>query len=796
MRRLVGSVVALVLGVPVVALVGATSVAAATVPPGFSDTAVPGTFSRPTAVEWLPDSRIVVLEQDGRVRIGGPTGGFTTAIDINVCGGTSGERGLLGFTVDPAFLSNGFVYAYYTHSAPSLPGGCANRVSRFTLSGSTIDPASEVVLLDNISSRGGNHNGGNVEIGSDGFLYVSVGDAGVDPRSDPGTNDAAQDLSLLNGKILRITLDGQPAPGNPLTGPNSAPCAFAGISAPRSTQCQEIFAWGLRNPYRFAFDRNDGSDRFLINDVGQSTLEEVDLGAIGANYGWPEREGSCARGATPPCSGPDPAKGYTQPITEYGRSDGQVITGGAFVPNGLWPEAYDGAYFFGDGGSGDIWVRFANGSVDYAAPYATGAGGLSDMTFGFDANGRMVLYYVAIGGGLRKVTPTTPAASSARSNLRMLPVTPFRAYDTGPNEPAVGVAPGKVFNGTTRRVDLDPPGAYEAALVNVTYDSNAGAGFVRLWGTQALRPVTSSLNADAPGTIGANAAIVPLDSAGRFMLEASLTGRVIVDVMAWLDDTGGAVSGGRFAALTPERLVDTRVAAGTALESGSDNPFSRPSADLIEFDADGRLGVPSDGTASAVVLSVGAVAGPGPAGFAGAFPTGTAWSNTSNINVVSADIRANMVVVPLGTNGHVSIKTLNIADAVIDVLGYITSGTAPASTSGRYSSIDPIRIVDTRTPLGFGSLGAGTVASVAIPNAAGAAAVVQNVTVTGTSGPGWVATFPESSTPPFVSNQNYVAADQIRAALAFTSLPASKSVSYRSLVPTDLVVDVVGTFSA
>src|SRR4029453_1275852 len=115
------------------------------------------------------------------------------------------------------------VYVYYTHSAPSLPNNCANRVSRFTMSGSTIDPASEVVLLDNISSRGGNHNGGNVEIGSDGFLYVSVGDAGVDPRGDPGVNDAAQDLSLFNGKILRITLDGHPAPGNPLTGPNSAP---------------------------------------------------------------------------------------------------------------------------------------------------------------------------------------------------------------------------------------------------------------------------------------------------------------------------------------------------------------------------------------------------------------------------------------------------------------------------------------------------------------------------------------------------------------------------------------------
>ena len=773
---------------------GAGPAAAAPVP-GFADAKL-ADFSRPTAIDWLPDSRIAVLEQDGRVRVGGPSGGFTTAIDIDVCGGTSGERGLLGFAHDPAFLSNEYVYLYYTHTAAQLPGGCANRVSRFSLSGSLIDPASEVVLLDNISARGGNHNGGNLEIGSDGFLYVSVGDAGSsNPRTGASPNVAAQDLSLLNGKILRITLDGHPAPGNPLTGPNSAPCAFAGISAPQTTQCQEIFAWGLRNPYRFAFDRNDGSDRFFINDVGQSTLEEVDEGIKAANYGWPEREGSCAQGQVPPCPGPDAAKGYTQPLTDYRRGDGQYITGGAFIPNGLWPEAYDGAYFFGDGGSGDIWVRFANGNVNYATPFASGAGQLSDMTFGFDANGRMVLYYVAIGGGLHTITPTTPALSSARNNLRMIPVTPFRAYDTGPNEPAVGVAAGKVFNGTTRRIDLHPPAAYEAALVNITYDSNAGAGFVRLWGTQALRPPTSSLNADAPATIGANAAIVPLDSNGRFMLESALTGRVIVDVMAWFDDTGGAVSAGRFVALAPQRLADTRLPAASALDSGSTNPYTRPGGD-VEFDADGQLGVPSDGTAAAVVLSIGAIAGSGPAGFAGAFPTGATWSNTSNINVVGADIRANMAVVPLGTNGHVSIRTLNIANVVVDVLGYITSDSAPASASGRYSSIDSVRIVDTRVPTGFVRLGEGTVSSIAIPNAAGASAVVQNVTVTATAGPGWIATFPESSTAPVASNQNYVTNNSTRAALAFTSLPASKTVSYRSLLSTDLVVDVVGVFSA
>ncbi|MCB0967748.1 MAG: PQQ-dependent sugar dehydrogenase, partial [Ilumatobacter sp.] len=196
---------------------GAPPVAeAASVPAGFTDVAV-GSASAPTAVEWMPGDRIVVLEKAGRVRVGRPgSTTFTTALQLNVC--TASEQGLLGFTHDPGYWSNQAVYLYYT--APTA-SGCVNRVSRFRMGGDTIDLASEVVLLDNISARGGNHNGGDLEIGSDGYLYVAVGDAGRDPRGDSGSagaNDAAQDLSLLNGKILRITTDGFPAPGNPFTG--------------------------------------------------------------------------------------------------------------------------------------------------------------------------------------------------------------------------------------------------------------------------------------------------------------------------------------------------------------------------------------------------------------------------------------------------------------------------------------------------------------------------------------------------------------------------------------------------
>jgi glucose/arabinose dehydrogenase len=140
------------------------------------------------------------------------------ALDMSLAPCNSGERGLLGVAIDPDFVNNGYVYLYFTHPSAAL-GGCVNRASRFTMSGDAIDPNSEVILVDNIASQNGNHNGGDLEIGGDGYLYISVGDSGTDPRGRPGINMAAQDLSLLQGKILRVVPStGDPAPGNPISG--------------------------------------------------------------------------------------------------------------------------------------------------------------------------------------------------------------------------------------------------------------------------------------------------------------------------------------------------------------------------------------------------------------------------------------------------------------------------------------------------------------------------------------------------------------------------------------------------
>ncbi len=792
--RWVVAVTSLVLGA--VAVSQASPVRAATVPAGFTDTAI-ASFSRPTAVEWLPDGRIAVLEQGGRLRTATPSRPFTTALQVpDLC--SNGERGLLGLAPDPAQWSNGHVYLYTTRSST---GTCANRVSRFTMRDGVIDPASEVVLIDRISSLNGNHNGGDLDLGSDGYLYVAVGDAGRDPRGDSGSggdNDAAQDLSLLNGKILRLTLDGRPAPGNPLSGPGSVRCGSRGNTAatPR-TSCQEIFAWGLRNPYRFAFDGNTGRDRFFVNDVGQRTFEEVNDGAIGRNYGWPMREGPCPQGRTPPC--PGPGGGLTDPVTAYGRATGSFVTAGAFVPDGRWPSSFDGGYLFADGGSGNIWLRRRDGTVDYRRPFATGAFGITDMAFGYDDGGRTVLYYVSVGGGLRMIRPVTAPVAAPPEDAVLLPVTPFRAYDTARTgaTDAIGTDPGFVVAASSRRIELDPPAGVTGALVNITVASAAGPGFVTTWST-GDRPDTSTLNVDRRAGVVANATIVPLAPDGSFLLDAALTGRVVVDVFAWIAESGGSPRRGRFIASDPARLVDTRRPAGTTLASGSSNPYRVDGTGAtrdITIEVAGASAVPDDGSAAAAVISIAAISRSSERGYLGAYPSGVPYTGTSNVNVLAGEIRANLVVVPLGRDGDIVLRTFNVADVAVDVLGYVTSRGATPGTDGLYTGADTFRLVDTREPGGrIGRLPAGGSTTLDVPGGRGASAVVHNLTAVRTSAWGFLSVHPGPRVPE-VSSVNFTGPGQTRAALAFSTLAGDGSVRVTTSAATDVLVDVLGTFS-
>jgi glucose/arabinose dehydrogenase len=393
---------------------GTMASAAAVVPAGFDDSLV-AKVGRPTAMAFTPDGRILVTSKYGRLFVIQDGALVSTpAIDLSARICDDGERGLLGVAVDPAFDSNHYVYLYYTFkkfgSCPvEATGTPVNRVSRFVLRDSNvIKPISERILIDNIPNYGGIHDAGDLEFGKDGNLYVSVGDGGCDYALDSdcdSRNDAARDQNVLLGKILRITPAGGIPPHNPYTGIGSARCNLTGMTDPGTT-CRETFSWGLRNPWRIAFDPNATHSRFFIDDVGQGTWEEIDKGHKGADYGWNVREGPCSVGSRTNC-GPPPA-GMTNPIWSYDHSTGcTAVTGGAFVPNGIWPAAFDNTYLYGDFICGKI-VRLtpAMGGGFTASDFVTGLGTSSITTLKFGPYGSsQAAYYLnnLNGGEVRRV---------------------------------------------------------------------------------------------------------------------------------------------------------------------------------------------------------------------------------------------------------------------------------------------------------------------------------------------------------------------------------------------------------
>jgi glucose/arabinose dehydrogenase/PKD repeat protein len=414
----------LALAMTLVGLAGAAPMASGAVPPNFEDTLVTQ-VSGPTALAFTPDGRLLITSHFGQLRVY-KNGALqsTPAIDLSskIC--SDQERGLLGVAVDPDFASNRRIYLYYTFkkssdcpvnnaTTPASSGSPVNRVSRFVLPDSNvIDPASEQVLIDNIPSPGAIHNAGDLQFGKDGKLYVSVGDGGCDYAGDSGcgsANNAARDRHVLLGKILRISTSGGIPSGNPYQGSDSARCNLTGRTT-AGKWCQETFASGLRNPFRIAFDPNVPYTRFYINDVGQNFWEEVNLGKAGADYGWNVREGHCARGSATNCGAP-PA-GMTNPIHDYPHSSGcEAITGGAFVPDGIWPSAYFGGYLYGDFTCGKIQLLKGTSVSDFV----TGLGNQSAVVLAFGPHGSSrALYYTTynLGGLIRRVAFTGPANRS------------------------------------------------------------------------------------------------------------------------------------------------------------------------------------------------------------------------------------------------------------------------------------------------------------------------------------------------------------------------------------------------
>jgi len=313
-------------------------------------------LSSATAFAQAPDGRLLVAQQGGALRVV-KNATLLTPPMLSVAVDSSGERGLIGVALHPDFANNGFVYVYYTTTS----NGTHNRVSRFTASGDTA--GSELVLVELPSLSGAtNHNGGAMHFGIDGKLYVAVGD------NANSTN--APLLTSVFGKILRFNDDGSIPTDNP-------------FYATTIGQNRAIWAYGLRNPFTFAVQ--PGTGRIHLNDVGQNTWEEINLGTPGANYGWPASEGPDNVGT-----------GVTGPLFTYKHSaaspagsgpggffTGFAIAGGTFYPNAApFPAGYRNSYYFADYVSRFVgrydWVNNA------AYAFATVSGDPVDLLSGAD----------------------------------------------------------------------------------------------------------------------------------------------------------------------------------------------------------------------------------------------------------------------------------------------------------------------------------------------------------------------------------------------------------------------------
>jgi glucose/arabinose dehydrogenase len=378
--------------------------AATNLPEDFEEIEIVGSLRAPTNMEFSPDGRLFVLEQAGKILIikNGellPTP-FLTLEEVD----SSAEGGLLGLAFDPQFNINGHFYVYYTKTSdPST-----NQLSRFTVSATdpdVADPRSELVILDGIPANY-THNGGQMQFGPAGKLYVTTGDAVK--RSN------AQSLETLAGKILRINPDGSVPDDNP----------FVGTPDVRD----EIWAYGLRNP--FAGDIDPVTGRMYINDVGRKRADEINLGVAGANYGWPECEGECE----------NPHPDFEEPIYTYTQETGCAITGGAFYRGTQFPEEYQGSYFFADLCNGWIKRLLPDGT---AADFVTeGPEIMVDLEVGPDGS----LYYLLYSKSGSYTTPTEPDGAVGKIQFARANRTPTAVVSARPTS---GVAPLEVsFDGS------------------------------------------------------------------------------------------------------------------------------------------------------------------------------------------------------------------------------------------------------------------------------------------------------------------------------------------------------------
>jgi len=343
-------------------------------------------FSSPVDIACSYDSRLFIVEQSGVVRV--IENGSTLPdpfLSITSIVRSGGERGLLGFAFDPDYANNGYFFVSYT----AQPNG-DSVISRFSVSGNDpnlADPDSELEII-RIPQPQSNHNGGDINFGPDGYLYIGIGDGGGGGDDD----NNSQNTALLLGKILRLDVSNATAAG-PYVVPNDNP--FVGAGDP----LDEIWSIGWRNPWRFSFDRDNGN--MWVGDVGQGAREEISFEAAGdlggKNYGWRCYEGNNAFNTT----GCDPASSYVFPVYDYASSGSDCSVTGGYVYRGAEYPNLQGMYIFSDYCSGRFRGVTPDGQGGYSGELLLDSQ-ISPSAFGQGENGD--LFVADLGGDIYKIT--------------------------------------------------------------------------------------------------------------------------------------------------------------------------------------------------------------------------------------------------------------------------------------------------------------------------------------------------------------------------------------------------------
>jgi glucose/arabinose dehydrogenase len=395
-----------------------------TLPPQFSFKVLAAGLSQPTGIAILPDGRMLVIEQAGTIKLY-KDGQLQLAPALNLTDEVNGavERGLTGIGVDRDFASNGYVYLLYTYDKPEdekdANGFRQGRLSRFTMQGDTIDPASRKILLDGVDSDVPYHAPGSIRVAKDGTLFASFGD-GSDPYVVSDLSLRSQDLDVMHGKIIHIDRDGKALPSN----------AFYDAAQPDAGH-SKVYATGFRNPFRFTL--HPDTQVPYAGNVGWATIDSIVIAQPGVNFGWPCFESTrvvpefAAKG---PCPALTPAEVVRAQYDYEHNGNNASATGGDFNIYDAFPPEMRGNYFFGD--YSQRWLKRAvldnDGRFVRVENFAEGIGAVVDIQFGADGALYMIDY---LGGRFARISHV-PNAKKPALNLSVNGKPPATLEGTAP----------------------------------------------------------------------------------------------------------------------------------------------------------------------------------------------------------------------------------------------------------------------------------------------------------------------------------------------------------------------------